>query len=99
MGQNMSNIYFAAIKVNGGDQPVFVAANIENNPMIQLISRRECGSQISKVVKLRSLHNLEPANQGRSAIGMFLPKLGQGFSSNDMHKPIISQFEIRRKSK
>ena len=37
----MTDIYFAAIEVNGRNQPVFVATDIENNPMIQFIGGRE----------------------------------------------------------
>jgi hypothetical protein len=37
----MTNIHFAAIEMDGGNQPVFITANIEDNPMVKLIGRRE----------------------------------------------------------
>jgi len=39
MSKDMSNIYFAAIEMDRCNQPVFIAANIENNPVIQFVSR------------------------------------------------------------
>ncbi len=33
----MTDIHFAAIEMNGRDQSVFVAANIEDDPMIKFI--------------------------------------------------------------
>ena len=99
MGENMANIYFAAIKVDGCDQPIFVAAIIENNPVIQFINRRKRRSQFGKAAKFCFFHDFEPAEQGCSAVGMFLPKLDQSFSRNDMHKVIFSQFEMKRNPK
>ncbi|WKZ37085.1 MAG: hypothetical protein QY332_03990 [Anaerolineales bacterium] len=56
----MTDIHFAAIEMNGCDQPVFVAANIEDDPMVKLVGRRENLSQFGKGVKLSFLHDLEP---------------------------------------
>jgi len=60
MGQNMTNIHFAAVEMNGRDQPVYVAANIENDPMVKFIGRRENLSQFGKGMKFCLLHDLEP---------------------------------------
>ncbi len=60
MGQNMTDIHFAAIEMNGRDQPVFVAADVENDPVIQFIGRRESLSQFSKTFEFGLLHDLEP---------------------------------------
>ena len=56
----MTDIHFAAIEMNGRDQPVFVAANIEDDPMIKFIGRGEYLPQFGKVVELSFLHDLEP---------------------------------------
>jgi hypothetical protein len=61
MGQNMTDIYFAAIEMDGGDEPIFVTTDIENNPMIDFIGRREDLSQFGKTIEFGLLHNLEPA--------------------------------------
>jgi hypothetical protein len=61
MGQNVTDIHFAAIEMNGRDQPVFVAADIEDDPMVKLVGRRENLSQFGKGVKFGLLHDLEPS--------------------------------------
>jgi len=61
MGENMTDIHFAAIEMDGRDQPVFIAADIEDDPVVKLVGRREDLSQFSKGVKLSFLHDLEPA--------------------------------------
>ncbi len=60
MGENMTDIYFAAIEMNGCDQPVFIPADVENDPMVKFIGRRENLSQLGKVIEFGLLHNLEP---------------------------------------
>lgn len=56
----MTDIHFAAVEMNGRDQPVFIATNIENDPMVKLVGRGEHLSQFGKGVKLSFLHDLEP---------------------------------------
>jgi hypothetical protein len=56
----MTDIHFAAIEMNGRDQPVFIAADIEDDPMVKFISGRENLLQFGKGVKFGLLHNLEP---------------------------------------
>jgi hypothetical protein len=58
----MTDIYFAAIEVNGCDQSVFVAADVENDPVIQFISGRENLSQFGKTIEFGLLHDLEPSH-------------------------------------
>jgi hypothetical protein len=60
MSENITDIHFTAIEMNGCDQPVFITADIEDDPMVEFISRRENLSQFSKGVKLSLLHDLEP---------------------------------------
>ncbi len=56
----MTDIYFAAIEMNGCDQPVFISADIENDPMVEFVSRRKNSSQLGKIIEFSLLHNLEP---------------------------------------
>lgn len=56
----MTDIYFAAIEINGCDQPVFISADIENDPMVEFVSRRKNSSQLGKIIEFSLLHNLEP---------------------------------------
>lgn len=56
----MTDIYFAAIEMNGCDQPVFISADIENDPMVEFVSGRKNSSQLGKIIEFSLLHNLEP---------------------------------------
>jgi len=62
MGQNMTDIHFAAIEMNGCNESVFVAADIENDPVIQFVSGGENLSQFSKTIEFGLLHDLEPTH-------------------------------------
>lgn len=94
MGQNVTDIYFAAVEMDRGDKPVFVAADVENDPVIQFVGGWENLPQSGKVVEFGLLHDLEPARQRRSAVGMFFPKLDQRFAGDDVHVRSVSQIEI-----
>lgn len=56
----MTDIYFAAIEMNGCDQGVFISADIENDPMVEFVSGRKNSSQLGKIIEFSLLHNLEP---------------------------------------
>ncbi len=58
----MTNIYFAMIEMDGCDQPVFIAADVENDPMIQFIGGGEYLSQFGKTIEFGFLHDLEPTH-------------------------------------
>ena len=58
----MTDINFAAIEMNGCDQSVFVAADIENDPVIQFVGGGEDLSQFGKTIEFGFLHDLEPAH-------------------------------------
>ena len=56
----MTNIHFAAIEMDGCDQPVFIAADIEDDPMVKFIGGRKNLPEFGKGVKFGLLHDLEP---------------------------------------
>lgn len=58
----MTDINFAAIEMDGCDQPVFVTADVENDPVIQFISGGEYLSQFGEIVEFSFLHDLKPAH-------------------------------------
>lgn len=81
----MTDIYFSTIKVDGDNKPIFVAADIENYPMIYLVRGRKCFSELGKTGEISIVNNLVPTQQGEAAIGVFLPKLDKCFACDDMH--------------
>jgi len=70
----MPDIDLASIEVDGGYQPVLVAADIEHNPVVSLVCGWKGGAQLIEGAELGTLHNLEPAHQRGLAIGMSLPE-------------------------
>jgi hypothetical protein len=57
----MADIYFAAIEMDGCDEPVLVAADVENYPVIHFVGGGKDLSQFGKTSEFSLLHNLEPA--------------------------------------
>lgn len=62
MGEDMTNIDLATVEMKGCDQPILVAANVENDPMIQFVGGRKDLSQFSKAVEFGLLHDLDPTH-------------------------------------
>ena len=90
----MADVDLAAIEMYRRDESVFVAPDIEYNPITNFVGRRECGPQFAEITEIRVLHHLEPANECRSAIWMLLPEQAQRLAGDDMHDLIISHIEI-----
>ncbi len=56
----MMNVNFAAIKMNGCDESIFVATDLEDDPVIQFIGGGENRTQLGKTIEFGFLHDLEP---------------------------------------
>ena len=56
----MTDINLAAIEMYGCYQSVFIAANIENDPLTYSIGGGEHLSQFGKIAEFGLLHDLEP---------------------------------------
>jgi hypothetical protein len=98
MRQNVANVNLAPIKMDGGDQPILVAAYIEYNPIANLISRWKGFPQLCKIAIPSLADDLKPTQKGRTAIGMLLPKESQGLARDNVHSGSISQYEINSHS-
>jgi hypothetical protein len=81
----MTNVNFTAIEVDRSDQPVFIARNVKNDPMIQFIGSREGLPQFGKVIEFGPLHDLEPMQQRRPAFRMLFPKLDRCLTGDNVH--------------
>ena len=90
----MSNINFAAIKVDRDNQAIFIPADVENDPVLYFVRGGKNGSQLSKTVKIGLFHNFEPSCKACLTVRMFLPELNQGFARDDMHIVSLSQVEM-----
>lgn len=90
----MSNVDFAPIEMNGCNQPIFVAADIEHNPLSNFVSGGEGSAEVGEAFKLRLSHDFEPAGQCEFTIRMLCPKLAQSFPRDYVHIASVSQNEI-----
>src|ERR671922_2488802 len=90
----MPNINFAAVKVDRGDQPIFVSGNIENKQIVYAVCRWKYVAKFRKTMEICFLYNLIPSCKRWFAIWVFFPKLNKCFAGDDMHKKSLSQNEI-----
>jgi len=65
----MANMHLLAIKMNGGYQPILIAANIEHNQIPHLISRWKNLAQGVKTLELICSDQMKPTIQRRFTIG------------------------------
>jgi hypothetical protein len=71
----MADIDLTPIEMDGGDEPIFVPANVEHNEVSDFVRRGEGGTQGLKARKIMPLHDLEPSSKGTFAVGVLFPKL------------------------
>jgi hypothetical protein len=71
----MADIDLAPVEMDGGDEPVFVPANVEDNEISDFIRRGEGGTQGLKAREVVPLHDFEPSSKGIFAVGVLCPKL------------------------
>jgi len=75
VGQHVADIDFAPVEMDGGDESVFVPANVEHHEISDFIRCGEGGTQGLKARKVMSLHDFEPSGKGTFAVRVLCPKL------------------------
>lgn len=71
----MADIDLVPVEMDGGDQPIFVPANVEHDEVTDFVRRGERGSQSLKGHEVMPLHNFEPPGKSTFAVGVLFPKL------------------------
>jgi hypothetical protein len=74
MCQHVTDIHLAAVEVNGSDQPILVTANIEYDPIVNVVRRWENGTQLRKTPERRMPHHFEPSSECCPAVRVLFPK-------------------------
>jgi hypothetical protein len=74
VGQHVADINFAPVEMDGGDESVFIPANVEHNEISDFIRRGEGSTQGLKAREVVPLHDFEPAGKGIFAVGVLCPK-------------------------
>jgi hypothetical protein len=75
VGQHVADVDLAPVEMDGGDQPVFVPANVEYDEVSDFVRRGEGRSQGFKARKIVPLHDFEPSDQGTFTVRVLCPKL------------------------
>jgi hypothetical protein len=75
VGQHVADVDFAAVEMDGSDESVFVAADVEYNEVADFVCRRKGGTQGLKVREVMPLHDFEPPGKGTFTVWVLFPKL------------------------
>jgi hypothetical protein len=75
VGQHVADVDLAPIEMDGGDQSVFVPANVAHDEISDFVRRREGSPQGFKARKVMLLHDFEPSNKGTFTVRVLFPKL------------------------
>ena len=107
MRKDSANVNFLAVVVNSGDEPRFVAAEVENCELTDLVSGWEVTAEFGKIGVVFVLCEPIPVFQRGAGFRMFSGKFVQTFSGDDMHgggvilplRSTVFQIEARAKQK
>jgi hypothetical protein len=75
VGQHVADIDFAPVEMDGGDESIFVPANVEYNEISDFTRRGEGGTQGLHVREVVPLHDFAPSGKGMFAVRVLGPKL------------------------
>jgi hypothetical protein len=78
VGQHVADVDLATVEMDGGDQPVFVPADVEHNEVSDFVRRGEGSPQGFKARKVVPLHDFEPSEKGTFTVRVLFPKLALG---------------------
>ena len=75
MGQHVTDLDLVPVEMDGGDQSVFVSANVEYNEVSDFVCRGEGSPQGLKARKVVPLHDFKPSDKGTFTVRVLFPKL------------------------
>jgi hypothetical protein len=86
MRQNVPDVNFSPVVVDGGDDPGFVPGDVENCELSHLVSMRKNGSDLLNVGKVPPPHPGEPLSQAGLAVRVIRREVVQPLSCDDVHR-------------
>ena len=87
----MTDVHLLPIEMDGGDQAVLVAADIEHDISPNFICTGECLTQFVKAMKLVCSEYPKPSIQCGFAIWMSLREFSQGLTRDNVHRVMLPQ--------
>jgi len=95
MRQNMPDVNFPTVVVDGRNEPGFVAANVENGELSHLIRVRKDHTHFLNIGKAGPAHFLKPLHKTGRTIRVQFGEFIQPFASDDVHgRPTLP--DVRR---
>ena len=61
MGEDVANVYLAAIEVDRGDEAIFIASNVKHDKLSDFVGRWKSGAQGVETAEFALAHDFEPA--------------------------------------
>ena len=75
MSQHVVDVDLASVEMDGGDESVFVPANVEHDQVSDFVRRGKGYAQGLKARKVVLLHDFEPSGKGTFTVRVLFPKL------------------------
>jgi hypothetical protein len=80
--------------MDGGYQTIFIATDIEDDQITNLIGRWKYSAEFIETTKFGVADNFIPPRKRTLTVWVLFPKLAQSFPRDNVHTNIVSQFEI-----
>ena len=91
MSQNVTDVHLLPIEMDGGDQAVLVAADIEHDISPNFICTGECLTQFIQAMKPVCSEYSKPSVQRSFAIRMPPREFSQGLTRDNVHRVMLPQ--------
>src|SRR2546422_6140551 len=86
VGQHVPDVDLPAIVMDHGDQPIFVAANVEDRESANLVGMAESSTNLGEVPPVFAPRGLVPGTQGPFGIPVQSPEFSQRPLGNHVHE-------------
>jgi hypothetical protein len=96
MRQDVANVQSLAIEVNGDDQAILVATNVEHREFSHLIDAApHVFANVGEPFPLGLTGQPIPSHERLFGVGMEVPKRAKGFLGDDMHRRGFTEFAAK----
>ena len=75
MSKHVADVNLAPVEMDGGNESVFVPANVEHDKVSDFVRRGESSPQGFKACKVVLLHDFEPSDKGTFTVRVLFPEL------------------------
>jgi len=94
MGKHVSDVNLLSVVMNGNNQTVFIPSDVEDRELPDLVRGGKCDLQVGEGGIIGLPDNGKPVKQRGPRSRMFVREFDQPPSGDDMHRAMVSQYEI-----